>query len=298
MHCLTFGVEEHFQVSSFDSPMRRRHWDTFESRVASNTEHLLELLDQHKTRATFFVLGWVAERQPGLIKTISACGHEIASYGYNHELVTAQTPDLFRHDVRRAKAILEDLTGRPVQGYRAPGFTITSETSWALPILVEEGHTYDSSILPVRQDHGGIPGSWPWCHLRETASGHIWEIPPTTVRLAGMRWLIAGGPYFRLLPFSLIRALLNNTDRDGHAVVMYFHAWEFDRHHPRMEGPFVSQLLHYLNFHQTEKRLSALLERFSFAPIQDHIDLSLSASTDHSVRFAPAAAPAIATDLV
>jgi polysaccharide deacetylase family protein (PEP-CTERM system associated) len=298
VHCLTFGVEEHFQVSRFDSPMRRRHWESFESRVAANITRLLELLDRHHTRATFFVLGWVAERQPKLVKAIADCGHEIASYGYNHELVTAQTPDLFREDVRRAKDILEDLTGRPVQGYRAPGFAITSETSWALPILVEEGYTYDSSILPMRQDHGGIPGSWPWCHVRETSAGSIWEVPPTTARLAGLRWLIAGGTYFRLLPFSLILSLLRGTNRDGRGLVLYFHAWEFDRNHPRMEGPFLSQLLHYLNFHQTEKRLSALLQEFTFAPIQEHIDLSQMAPVGHPIRFVPAPAPAIATDLV
>jgi polysaccharide deacetylase family protein (PEP-CTERM system associated) len=298
VHCLTFGVEEHFQVSRFDSPMRRRHWDSFESRVAANIARLLELLDEHHTRATFFVLGWVAERRQELVKTIAGCGHEIASYGYNHELVTAQTPRLFREDIRRAKALLEDLTGRPVQGYRAPGFTITSETAWALPILVEEGYTYDSSILPVRQDHGGMPGSWPWSHLRETSSGPIWEVPPTTARLAGMRWLIAGGPYFRLLPFWLIKALLHGDGCDRHGLVMYFHAWEFDRNHPRMEGPFSSQLLHYMNFHQTERRLSALLKQFAFTPIQDHIDLSRIAPRDLTIRFTPAAAPAIATDLV
>lgn len=298
VHCLTFDVEEHFQVSRFDSPMRRRHWGSFESRVAANVARLLELLDTHRTRATFFVLGWVAERRPELIRTIAGCGHEIASHGYNHELITAQTPALFREDARKAKRLLEDLTGRPVQGYRAPGFTITPETSWALPILVEEGYSYDSSILPVKQDHGGIPGSWPLCHLRETSAGHIWEVPPTTARLAGMRWPIAGGSYFRLLPFSMIKRLLQGIDREGHGLVMYFHAWEFDRHHPRMEGPLLSQLLHYLNLHQTEKRLCGLLEQFTFAPIQDHIDLSRMAPIGHSLRFGPVAAPAIATDLV
>jgi polysaccharide deacetylase family protein (PEP-CTERM system associated) len=298
VHCLTFGVEEHFQISRFDSPMRRRHWNSYESRVAANIARVLELLDEHHTRATFFVLGWVAERRPELVKTIAACGHEIASYGYNHELVTAQTPDLFREDAKKAKVILEDLTGRPVQGYRAPGFAITSETSWALPILVEEGYTYDSSILPVREDHGGIPGSWPWSHLRETSAGPIWEVPPTTARMAGMRWLIAGGPYFRLLPFWLLKVLLQGNSRDSHGLVMYFHAWEFDRNHPRMEGPFLSQLLHYLHFHQTEKRLSSLLKQFAFAPIRDQIDLSRTAPVDHSVRFAPSAAPAIVPDLV
>jgi polysaccharide deacetylase family protein (PEP-CTERM system associated) len=297
MHCLTFDVEEHFQVARFDSPMRRRHWDSFESRVAANTDRLLLLLEEHHTRATFFVLGWVAERHPGLVKAIAACGHEIASHGYSHELITAQTPTLFRDDVRKAKRLLEDLTGVPVQGYRAPGFTITSETAWALPILVEEGYTYDSSIIPARQGHG-IPGSWPLCHLRETQSGHIWEMPPTTVRLAGLHWPIGGGGYFRLLPFSIIKSLLRGLDLEGHGLVMYFSAWEFDRHHPRMEGPFLTQLLHYLNFHQTERRLRSLLTQLVFGPIQDHIDLAGRASVVHSVGFPAPAAPAIAPDPV
>ena len=201
VHCLTFDIEEHFQVSRFDSPIRRRHWGSFESRVTPNTCKVLDLLARYQTRATFFVLGWVAERHPGLIKQIAECGHEIASHGYGHELVTAQTPELFRADVRKAKQILEDLTGSPVQGYRAPGFTITRETLWALPILAEEGHTYDSSVVPIRHDHCGVPGSDPWHHLKQTSSGPIWELPPSTVNLGGVRLPIAGGSYFRLLPF-------------------------------------------------------------------------------------------------
>lgn len=271
MHCLTFDVEEHFQVTRFDSPMRRRHWDYFESRVASNVATVLDMLARHQTRATFFVLGWVAERHPGLIKDIAASGHEVASHGYSHELITAQTPDLFRTDVRRAKQVLEDITGRAVLGYRAPGFTITNETRWALPILVEEGHIYDSSIVPIRHDHCGIPGSDPWCHLRETTAGPLWEIPPSTVSMAGIRCPIAGGVYFRLLPFSLLRMFLKQIDRRGHALTMYFHAWEFDRQQPRMEGPMISQLLHYLNLHKTKKRLVTLLETFEFSTIRTYM---------------------------
>ena len=142
MHCLSFDVEEHFQVSAFWSEARRQQWDKYESRVENNTRKLVELLSQHDTKATFFVLGWVAERYPGLVKTLVGQGHEIASHGYGHELVIKQSPEQFRHDVRKAKQILEDLTGKPVEGYRAPSFTITGGTSWALSILVEEGYIY------------------------------------------------------------------------------------------------------------------------------------------------------------
>lgn len=297
IHCLTFEVEEHFQVLRFDSPMRRRHWHSYESRITTNIARLLDLLDSHRTKATFFILGWVAERQPALIKTIAAHGHEIASHGYNHEVVTAQTPHLFREDVKRAKSCLEGLIGRPVRGYRAPGFTITSETPWALPILVEEGHTYDSSIIPTRHDNSDMPGSSPGCHMRETPAGYLWEIPPTTVRLAGIRWPIAEGG-FRLLPSSLIKTLLQKMDRGGQGLVMCFHAWEFDRQQPRMEGPVLSQLLHYLNLHQMEPRLVSLLQQFTFGPIQDYIDVSRITSADHSPHFSPSPAPAIVTDLV
>lgn len=247
MHRLTFDIEEHFQVARFDSPIRRRHWDSFESRVASNTCKLLDLLDRHQTRATFFVLAWVAERHPGLIKQIADCGHEIASHGYGHELVTAQTPELFRADVQKAKRILEDLTGTPVQGYRAPGFTITRETPWALPILVEEGHTYDSSLVPIQHNHCGLPDAMPWQHLRETTSGPIWEVPPTTINLGGIRVPIAGGSYFRLLPFPLLALLYRRLHRKGRPLVLYFHAWDLDPFQPRMEGPLLSQLFHYMN---------------------------------------------------
>ena len=146
MHCLSFDVEEHFQVSAFWSEARRQQWDRYESRVENNTRKLVELLAQHGTKATFFVLGWVAERYPGLVKLLVGQGHEIASHGYGHELVTTQSPEQFRHDVRKAKYILEDLTGSPVLGYRAPSFSITAESQWALSILVEEGYRYDSSM--------------------------------------------------------------------------------------------------------------------------------------------------------
>jgi polysaccharide deacetylase family protein (PEP-CTERM system associated) len=269
VHCLTFDIEEHFQVSRFDSPIRRRHWGSFESRVTPNTCKLLDLLARYQTRATFFVLAWVAERHPGLIKQIVECGHEIASHGYGHELVTAQTPELFRADIRKAKQILEDLTGSPVQGYRAPGFTITRET-----ILAEEGYTYDSSIVPIRHDHCGIPGSNPWHHLRQTSSGPLWEVPPSTVNLGGLRLPIAGGSYFRLLPFSVLCRLLKRIERQGRPLVMYFHPWELDPLQPHMEGTFLSHLLHYRNLNKMEFRISSLMNTFRFAPIAALTDFS------------------------
>jgi polysaccharide deacetylase family protein (PEP-CTERM system associated) len=271
-NCLSFDIEEHFQVSGFASPMRRRHWHQFGSRVEANVAKILALLDLAQVRATFFVLGWVAERHPHLVKSLAERGHEIASHGYAHELVYGQTPSLFRDDVRKAKAILEDILGSPVLGYRAPSFTITRETHWALQILVEEGYSYDSSVFPVYHDVYGIPGADPWCHQISTSAGTLWEIPPTTVKVAGFRLPVAGGGYLRLFPYAILRALLRRAAAQGHPLVVYLHPWELDPHQPRMMGPLLSRIRHYLNLHKTEERLASLLQDFLFAPIRDAIE--------------------------
>ncbi len=271
-HCLTFDIEEHFQVAAFDSPMRRRHWDHFESRVERNTSKLLELLGVRDVRATFFVLGWVAERHPRLIRAIAQNGHEVASHGYAHEMVTAQTAATFREDVRKAKKILEDVSGEAVLGYRAPTFSISSETSWALPILVEEGFVYDSSIFPIRHDRYGWQDAYPWRHRVDTTAGSIWEIPPSTVNFAGRRIPIAGGGYLRLYPSWLLRRWMKQVEDEGQPLVMYLHPWELDPEQPRMNGPLLSRVRHYFNLHKTEARLRQLLREFRFGPIREVIE--------------------------
>lgn len=268
-HGLSFDVEEHFQVSGFASPTRRRHWDAYESRVERNTEKILSLLDERNVKATFFVLGWVAERQPNLVKHIVRDGHEIGSHGYGHELITAQTPNLFREDIRRAKVVLEDIIGSPVLGYRAPTFTITAETSWALPILVEEGYRYDSSIFPIVHDRYGMPDAITTCHEIATSAGPLWEIPLSIAKIAGCRVPIAGGGYFRLFPYAILRWLLRRVEGTGQPLVIYLHPWELDPAQPRMEGPLFSQFRHYLNLKRTEARLSSLLDDFPFIPLRD-----------------------------
>ncbi len=267
-HCLSFDVEEHFQVSAFESPMRRRHWDQFESRVQTNTEKLLELLAKKGVQATFFILGWVAERYPSLVHQIASAGHEVASHGYAHELITSQTPAVFREDIRKAKAILEGILSKPVLGYRAPSFSITKDTMWATQVLVEEGYIYDSSIFPVVHDRYGVPSANPELHQLSTASGLLWEVPPSTVKCLGVRLPVAGGGYFRLYPYPVLRALLRKLEGEGAPLVMYMHPWEFDPDQPRMEGSMVSRMRHYLNLDKTEGRMRALLEDFSFAPIR------------------------------
>ena len=268
-HCLSFDVEEHFQVSAFDSSRRRNHWNTSESRVERSTHLILEILALRKVRATFFILGWIAERHPGLVKVIADQGHEVASHGYGHELITAQTPPFFREDIRKAKQILEDLVGGTVAGYRAPSFTITTETKWALPILAEEGYLYDSSIFPILHDRYGMYGVNPWCHQIHTNSGSLWEVPPSTAMLAGVRIPVAGGGYLRLFPYAMLKRLLLRVEQEGQPLVMYLHPWELDPNQPRMAGSMVSRFRHYLNLHTTEKKLRALLSDFSFGPIRE-----------------------------
>lgn len=267
-HCLSFDVEEHFQVSAFESPMRRRHWEQFESRVEVNTEKLLGLLAKRGVHATFFVLGWVAERNPSLVRRIASGGHEIASHGYAHELITGQTPVAFREDIRKAKGILENILSQPVLGYRAPSFSITKETMWATQILVEEGYLYDSSIFPVFHDRYGVPSANPEVHQLLTTSGLLWEVPPSTIKCLGVRVPVAGGGYFRLYPYAVLRTLLRRLEGEGSPLVMYMHPWEFDPDQPRMEGSLVSRMRHYLNLDKTEGRMQSLLKDFSFAPIR------------------------------
>lgn len=269
LHCLTFDVEEHFQVNAFDSAERRRTWGSEQSRVERSTEKVLELLARHRYRATFFVLGWVAERHAKLIERIAAAGHEVASHGYSHELVTRLSPDAFREDVRTAKKILEDVIGAPVTGYRAPTFTIMPETRFALEVLVQEGYRWDSSVMPVVHDVYGWPGANPYLHRIETPSGPLWEVPPSTVGLPGVRLAIGGGGHFRLYPYPLVRALLRRIEAKGEPIVFYLHPWELDPEQPRMTGSRLSRFRHYHNLDQVESRLARLFDDFRFAPVRE-----------------------------
>jgi polysaccharide deacetylase family protein (PEP-CTERM system associated) len=284
MHCLSFDVEEHFQVSAFWSEARRQQWDKYESRVENNTRKLVELLAQHDTKATFFVLGWVAERYPGLVKLLVGQGHEIASHGYGHELVTTQSPEQFRHDVRKAKYILEDLTGSPVLGYRAPSFSITDESQWALAILVEEGYRYDSSMYDRFQRSENARGRSNGIVERDTVAGKIWEISPSTLNVWGFQIPVAGGGYFRLFPYATSKTFLQKLEKQGGKLVMYLHPWEIDPDQPRMDGPWISQFRHYLNLHKMEKRLAALLGDFQFGSIVEVLGSSLFKEHEKSAR--------------
>jgi len=262
-------VEEHFQVNAFDSIERRRGWSSEASRVERNTEKILELLERHRYRATFFVLGWVAERHAKLIERIAKAGHELASHGYGHELVTKLSPDAFREDVRIAKKILEDVSGAPITGYRAPSFTIMPSTRFALEVLVQEGYLWDSSVVPVVHDVYGWPGADPYLHRIDTPSGSLWELPPSTAGLPGARIAVGGGGHFRIYPYPLVRRLLRRIEAKGEPIVFYLHPWELDPEQPRMDGGRLSLFRHYRNLAKVESRLERLFDDFRFASVRE-----------------------------
>jgi len=273
LNALTIDVEDYFQVNAFARHICFDEWDNYQLRVGDNTRRILDILDEFDIKATFFVLGWVAERLPHLVREIQARGHEIACHGYGHELIYNIGPERFRADIRRAKQILENIVGLPVQGYRAPSYSITTQSLWALDILIEEGFSYDSSIFPVYHDTYGVPDAPRFPHRITRQSGTICEFPLTTLPL---RWgskeyrlPIAGGGYLRLLPAALIQrgiAKINQVERQP--AVLYFHPWELDPEQPRINASLKSRLRHYLNLHRTEGKLEYLFKRLKFAPMQ------------------------------
>jgi polysaccharide deacetylase family protein (PEP-CTERM system associated) len=270
VNAMTVDVEDYFQVSAFDAVVPRSRWEQLESRVSANTDRLLALFAAYDLTATFFVLGWVADRFPGIVARIGSRGHEIASHGYGHELIYTQTPAAFREDVRRAKALLEDASGRPVDGYRAPSFSITKQSLWALDVLIEEGHRYDASIFPIRHDRYGIPSSprHPYVLVRE--SGSLVECPGSTARVGPLNLPIAGGGYFRLLPYAWTRWGIARLNRhEGRPAIFYVHPWEVDPGQPRLRASWLSRFRHYRHLDETETRLRRLLQDFRFGPLRD-----------------------------
>ena len=273
-NALTIDVEDYFHVSAFEDYISSEHWEGCEQRVADNTRRVLDLLEDFHFHGTFFILGWVAHRHPDLIRAIKAAGHEIACHGYGHQRILHQSPAAFRRDVAAAKALLEDIAGQPVLGYRAPSYSITPDTLWALDILIEEGFTYDSSIFPIAHDLYGFPGAYPHPHRIRRPGGDILEFPPTTLRLGllGKTFAvpIAGGGYLRLFPNWFIRWGLGRVNRrDAQPCLLYFHPWEIDPGQPRIAAAWKSRFRHYLNLDKTEKRLRKLFDNFAFAPMGD-----------------------------
>ena len=235
VNAMSVDVEDYFQVSAFDGIVARAAWEQMESRVCRNTDRLLGLFDETGVRATFFVLGWVAERFPELVSRIATQGHEIASHSHWHRLVYDQTAEAFRDDARRSKGVLEAITGVPVHGYRAPSYSVTTRSLWALDVLIDEGYRYDASIFPIHHDRYGIPGAPRDVHLIDRIGGSIVEVPASTVRWGGVNFPIAGGGYFRLLPYAWTRwGIAHRNDAEGRPAIFYLHPWEIDPQQPRL----------------------------------------------------------------
>jgi polysaccharide deacetylase family protein (PEP-CTERM system associated) len=270
-HHFTIDLEEYFQVSAFESCVARCEWERLESRVGAEVARLLDLLARHEARATFFVLGWVAERQAELIRTIARAGHEIASHGWDHARVTHQTRRQFRESIRRTKNVLEEITGVSVQGFRAPSFSIVPGGEWALDLLIEEGYRYDSSLFPVRRPGYGYPNGLPHPHWLNRPAGRLAEIPPTTLRWLGLRLPAAGGAYFRLLPYGVVRAAFRQCERRGVPGTFYIHPWEIDPAQPRLDVSWLTRLRHYGGLGRTAGRLERLLAEFRFTTVRDTV---------------------------
>ncbi|MFH0946713.1 MAG: XrtA system polysaccharide deacetylase [Planctomycetota bacterium] len=265
---LSFDVEEHFHALNLREVAPMESWESQERRVAVPTRRLLEQLARHQVKATFFFLGWVAERDKGLVREVHAAGHEVASHGMSHQMAGELGPDRFREEARRSREILEDAIGGKVHGFRASTFSITRATAWALEILVEEGYRYDSSIFPVRHDRYGYPEFSRVAVRVDTPSGSLIEIPLLTLRCLGMNLPAAGGGYLRLLPLALIRRALSAMNRDGHPGVLYLHPWEFDEGQPRLLGAGLRAFRHYHGLARTGERLERLLRQFRFGPLE------------------------------
>ena len=264
-NAFTIDVEDYFHVYAFASHIPRASWERLPCRVERNVAHILDMLDEHAAHATFFMLGWVAERYPALVRQIVERGHELASHGYGHQLVGTLTRAAFADDVSRAKCLLEDIGGVPVRGYRAPSFSIGKDNLWALECLADAGYCYSSSIYPFRSDHYGMPDAPRFAHY-PTAGRGLLELPPTTVRLFNRNLPAAGGGYFRLLPYGVSRWCLNRVNTvDGKPCIFYFHPWEIDTGQPRQRGASMkSRFRHYVNLSAMEGRLRALLRDFAW----------------------------------
>lgn len=266
-HHFTVDVEEYFQVSALEPFAPRAQWELLPRRLDVGLHLLLDLLSEHDALATFFVLGWIGDRAPALVREIAERGHEVASHGSDHRRVTTITPDEFRESVRSSKHLLEDITGKAVFGYRAPNFSIVRGGEWALEILVEENYRYDSSLFPVRRKGYGFVGGKRDPYRLQLASGTLHEIPPATVNVGRAIFPAAGGAYFRHLPYALVRSALLSAERRGVPGTFYIHPWELDPDQPRIAAPFLTRLRHYGGLARTVPRLKRLLSSFHFQPI-------------------------------
>jgi len=269
INAMSVDVEEFFQVGAFETCIAKADWDSFESRVERATHDILDLFDAYSVKATFFCLGWVAERHPSLVQRIVNNGHELASHGYDHARVFTLDERRFREDVLKTQDILSTISGAPIKGYRAPSFSIDERTPWAHGVLAELGYQYSSSVYPVKTDHYGMPDAPRFAYRPD--GGALLEVPMTTVHLFNRQFPSSGGGYFRLLPYKVSKHLISNVnEKDGQAAIFYMHPWEVDPGQPRQErAPLKSRLRHYVNLHRTKMKLERLLKDFRWGRMDD-----------------------------
>ncbi len=271
-------VEEYFQVVALSpyAPMSR--WESFESRVEASVDQLLDVMQRHGAKGTFFTVGWVAERKPAMMRRIVAAGHEVASHTFDHVRITHQTPDAFRASVRRTKRVIEDITGSAVIGFRAPSFSIVPGSEWALDILLEEGHRYDSSLFPVRRRGYGYPGGRRDPYWLDRPAGKLAEFPPATLQVLGATLPAAGGAYLRLLPLTLVQQALRSAAARNASGTVYVHPWEWDPGQPVLDVPALTRIRHYGGLAGVMARLETLFREFAFTSIRDGSPLALGAA--------------------
>lgn len=268
-HALSIDVEDWFQVLNLQQTIPRAQWEQQELRCAESMQRILALLAEHGARATFFFLGWIAERLPDVIRAVAAAGHEIGSHGYDHKLLTELGPDGFDADLARTEEVLQRLGGVTPVLFRACTWSITRRTPWAPEILARRGYRIDSSIFPVRHPDYGVPGAPDRPYRLQTAAGELLEFPPTTLRLLGRSWPVGGGGYLRLLPLGLLARALRQAERDGAPGCVYVHPWEFDPEQPRVGLRGLRRFRHYVNLHRTLPKLRRLLQKFRFTGLQE-----------------------------
>lgn len=278
-HFFTVDVEEYFQVSALAPWAPRTRWDSFESRIEWQMSRLLELMGRHGARGTFFTVGCVAERHPEMIRAIVAAGHELASHTWDHRKITEQTPAEFRDSIRRTKHTLEDIGGSEVIGFRAPSFSIVKGAEWSLDLLVEEGYRYDSSLFPVRRRGYGYAGGPRDPYWIDRPAGRLAEIPPATIKIGSAILPAAGGAYFRLLPYALVRSALRAAELRAVPATFYVHPWEFDPGQPRLRVPFLTRIRHYGGLNGVWPRLQRLMSEFTFTAIVNELSGDLGAAS-------------------
>ncbi len=269
LNALTIDLEEYYHVAAFDHIIDKHNWENMESRIERNLEKILSILDEYKVKATFFTLGWVAERNPILIRTILNEEHEIASHGFNHTMINHQSRQSFKEDIKKSKMLLEDITGSKIKGYRAPTFSINASSLWALNILHEQGYSYDSSIFPIKHDRYGMPNAKRFPHIiKLNGNDTIKEFPPSTIKFLKWNFPIAGGGYIRLFPLQFIKwGIKRINDVEKQPAVIYLHPWEFDPEQPRIPAGWLCRFRHYVNLDTTENKLRHLIKYFRFTTL-------------------------------